>query len=153
MFLLVRDVSEYTEWNPILLGIFADEATAEAARLAYIADTTGNDPWQEQAYKVPDLARDVRVAKIENEQASHEMASVFLVTRHLEGMGQFSRWYLAVFASLDAARERAAQEDAEEKVVAEYISIEEFTVNKHYFRGSDLPFEEWSPGLWEPGEP
>ncbi len=152
MFLLVRDVSEYTEWNPILLGVFTDEAKGSAARHAYIAGTTANDPWREQAYKTPDLATDVRVTPIESHGASGA-TTVYLVTRHLDSMGQGHRWYLAVYSSLEEARARALKEDAEEKVVAEYISVEELRVNDtRYCQYSHLPFKAWDPGLWEPPE-
>ena len=153
MYLLVRDVSQYTEWAPILLGVFTYEAAASAARLAYIAGLAGNDPWQQQAYKTSNPETDTRVMEIEGHCSSNGSPNVYLVTRHLEGMGQFSRWYLAVFSSLDEALARAAQEDAEEKVIAEYISVEEFAVNDtRYFDHARLPFQLWGSGLWTPPE-
>jgi hypothetical protein len=152
MFLLVRDVSQYTEWNPIFLGVFSDEAKANDARAVYIAATEKNDPWKEQAYKVPDLASDVRTTPIES-HCLPEATTVYLVTRHLEGMGQVSRWYLSVYSRLDDALARAAAEDAEEKVIVEYISVEKFDVNDtRYFDYALLPFKEFDGGLWSPPE-
>lgn len=153
MFLLVRDVSPYTEWDPILLGIFTDEARAIAARLTYIDRTHGNDPWREQAYKDPDLTIDVRVTPIEANGSLECCECGYLVTRHLESMGQSYRWYLAIYAELDEALARAELEEAEEKVVAEYISVEEFGLNsERYLEKSALPFQEFGTGLWNPPE-
>lgn len=150
MFLLVRDVSRYTEWDPILLGVFADEAKASEARLSYIAQTADSDPWKEQAYKTPNLEADVRVAQIESHGTIATGSPAYLVTRHLEGMGQFDRWYLAIYGTLEEAIERAATEQAEEQVVAEYISVEEFTPNRCYFDYASLPFVPFGTGLWNP---
>lgn len=153
MFLLVRDVSRYTEWDPIFLGLFADQDKANAARGAYIAQASVNDPWQKQAYKTPDLEKDVRVTPITGYCSPEASSRAYLVTRHLEGMGQFTRWYLAVYSDLEEALARAAREEAEEKVIAEYISVEEFDIDDtRYFEYSSLPFVEFGTGLWDPPE-
>lgn len=48
MELLVRDVSAYTEWTPVFLGLFSTEAKALAARANYLSIVAINDPLHEQ---------------------------------------------------------------------------------------------------------
>jgi len=155
MFLLVRDVSRYAEWGPLFLGLFSTAERADAARVAYIESVRANDPLREQAYHVPDLANDVRVASIADRRSVVEAPTVFLVTLHAEGMGQSFRDYLAVFSSMDDASncaETVSAKAAIKPVIPEYVSIEEIVPDDTaYFTAS--PFEAFTGGLWQGKQP
>lgn len=151
VYLLVRNVSAYSFWDPVFLGIFSDPEKAESGRQAYIDTTHGNDSLEKQAYHAVNLHKDVCASAIPSHLSAQAGPTVFLVTRHLESMGQTWRWYLAIYPSLEEAGVRAAIE-AETQVVAEYISVEEIVVNDtRYFEHS--PFTEYGGGLWTGNQP
>ncbi len=113
MFVLTRRISMYTGPD-VLLGLFTTREQAENAKAHYAKVREANpadDPWKEQAYK-PDMvvSHDLEVEQIPGEFPNGSV--VFVVSNHLDAMGQVVRELDSIHATATLAAARVEEINA-----------------------------------------
>lgn len=102
MYFLARTISAHTGPD-LFLGLFTDRERAEEARRDYLRSIAAHDRWREQAYRTVDPDADVQIREIGKDATDGPSQRVYLVTAHIEAMGQITRRPLAIFSSRELA--------------------------------------------------
>jgi hypothetical protein len=138
MLALTRKISPYTGAD-LFLGLFSTTERANAAREYYLSTVRSADPWSEQAYRSVDLDSDVVVQEVaDHRPRNSQLPVVYLVTAHIEGMGQFTRRLLAVFATAESAQEFATlKEEGPYETAPNWCDVDEITIDEK--RDAPLP--------------
>ena len=142
MKLLKRFISAYTG-EDLLLGIFSSEEKLNKAKSDYIESCQREDTWGIQGYHEVNLEKDVNHAEIESYlDQEKSMESVFVLSNHLDGMGQVSRHFLFmsnIKMEVENRKKLFEEEDKKTREFTDGYKIVKVEVDKLYLPENEFP--------------